>query len=238
MLNVLLILLLSVSHADFKITQNLTELQRKLVLKTLGLGTMSKNLSAPTALGSDNGVEIGIMTEIINTYKIKDLISNSQAERTLFYPKILIGKGLFDRTDIYLNFIPYTATLGLSEFGGMLRFNFYHVKDDPFVASIILHGNSANFNNQLTNRNVGTDINLGMDWGSFAIFSGVGWATSSGKFIGGTVGVTDTGFDESANVNSVHFSIATQVRYSVFNAALSLDHYVEPVYSLKLGFIF
>jgi hypothetical protein len=234
----ILCLFISFSHADFIIAPNLTQLQRKLLLKTLGLGTVSKNLTSPRPLGSDSGIELAISTEIINTKQIEPVITNSQAENTLFYPKILIGKGLYESADLFFHFIPYTATLGISEFGGMVRVSLYKSTTNPFVASWNVHANSANFNNQLTTRNVGTDISLGLDWGSFAVFAGGGWATSSGKFVGGAQGITDTGFAETESVNSERYSIGMLYKYDIYDVALSLDHYVEPVYSVKLGVIF
>lgn len=238
MISALLSLFIVFSHADFKISQNLTDLQRKLVLKTLGLGTMSKNMSTPHSLGSNRGVEIGIATEIISIDRIRGLVDNSQAADTLYYPKILIGKGIYDYTDIFFHFIPYTATLGVSEFGGMIRLNVVRSEKSPFVVSLIGHANSANFNNQLTSRNVGADLSLGMDWKMFSIFTGIGYATSSGRFVGGPQGITDSGFTETETANSMHFAVGTLVRYGIFNASLSLDHYVEPVYTIKVGVLF
>jgi len=238
MLATLLSLFITFSHADFTISPHLTELQRRLVMKTLGLGMLNKNLTSPAPLGDDNGVEIAIASEIINLRQVSGLVNNSQGRDTLLYPKILIGKGLYDRADIFFHFIPYTASLGVSEFGGMLRINLYHSKDNPFVATWILHGNSANFNNQLTSRNVGSDVSVGFDWQSWAIFVGGGWATSSGKFVGGTNGLTDTGLPETESVNSARFSVGALYRYDIYDIALSLDHYEEPVYSVKLGVTF
>lgn len=238
MLTAIVSLLIAVSNAEFGLVQNLNKAQRIEVLKTLGMGTQSKNMFTPRPLGTDSGIELAIMTEIINTKEIKNLIRNSQAEDTLFYPKILIGKGLYNRADIFFHFIPYTATLGLSEFGGILRVHVYNSDASPFASSVIIHANSANFNNQLVSRNVGTDATMGFEWKHFALSTSLGWATSSGKFVGGSQGVTDSLFDENETINSFHIGVGGLFRYDAFNIALSFDHYEQPVYSIKFGLIF
>lgn len=229
--------------AEFNLTPGLDDAERKLALKTLGLGSMTKNLTTPAPLGTDSGLEVSIAAELIDTSKISTLLTKERD--TLIYPRIMIGKGLYDKTDLFFHFIPYTATLGLSEFGGLLRHAVYRTDDSPLIASLVLHANSANFNNQLTSRNIGADLYLGMAWKHVSVFSGFGWARSAGKFVGGrdSLGgisagsITDSGNDETAAAQSAHFALGTQLQYSALILTLGLDHYIEPVYSVKLGIL-
>jgi len=237
MISALLALFISVSHAEFNLSQGLTQSQRELVLKTLGLGTLSKNLFTPQPLGTEGGLELAFMTEMISTKEIENFVDNSQSDDTLFYPKLIIGKGLFSRTDIFVHFIPYTATLGLSEFGGMLRYNLLGSETSKLLGSIIVHANSANFNNQLTSRNIGADITVGTNTKTVAGFLGLGWASSAGRFVGGALGTTDTLRDEVERINSMHYSVGALYRYRGFNFSLSYDLYEEAVYTAKIGFL-
>lgn len=236
---VVLILLFSQSAvAEFGLASGLNATDRQKILKVLGLGASGKNVSIPTGLGTNNGLELSLANEFINTETISQFIIDSESRSTLYYPKISVGKGLYERTDLFVHFIPYTATLGLSEFGGTLRFNFYKDTNSILSASAVIHLNSANFNNQLTTRGLAGDISLGMNFNYFSVFTSVGMARSKGTFIGGTQGTTDSLSDETLSVSDMHFSAGALARYDIYFIAAALDHYTRPVYSLKIGCYF
>jgi hypothetical protein len=234
----LTILLSSHAHAGFAFNPNLDKSDRKLIIETLGLGILTKNLSQPRSLGTDSGLEIGIITEIINTRRIKPLLTDSRNSDVLYYPKLIIGKGLYDCVDLFFHFIPFTSTLGVSEFGGMLRYNFIQSPDSLFVASALLHANSANFNNQLITGNFGADFSFGLAWENYSISTGLGWGKTNGTFSGGTAGVTDSLNEESESAQSRHISVGATVKKDIYTFALSVDHYREIVYAIKLGLLF
>jgi hypothetical protein len=224
--------------AEFGFNANLAKGDRVLILRTLGLGTLSKNLSQPRPLGTNSGVEIGVITEMINTKEIKPFLIDSRNSDVLYYPKLLVGKGLYERVDFFFHFIPFTSTLGVSEFGGMLRYNFFQT-NSPFLASALIHANSANFNNQLTTRNVGADLSLGLAWDGFSVFTGFGWGRSKGTFVGGTTGgITDSLNSETEVAQSSHISLGASVKSDIYTFAFSVDHYVDYVYAVKFGVLF
>lgn len=238
MLNLIstLLLLTSPTHAEFNLQTSLAEPDRRSVLRTLGLGTLSKSISQPQALGTDSGVEFSLSTEIISTSDISEFIADPDSQQRILYPKINLGKGIFDRLDLFFHFIPYTKTLGLSEFGGFVRYHYFKDNQSPLTSSLIVHANSSNFNNQLISRNTGADLSLGLHWQHFAVSSNFGWATSTGRFTGGTSGVTDTNNNEKATVDSFHFSIGGHWNYDGYLFSAALDHYTSPVYSVKIGY--
>lgn len=224
------------SNAEFNLATGLTQGQRTEVLKVLGLGSSSKNISTLRPLGTDSGLEVAIAFEFINTDTINQYIADEESKNILNYPKIIIGKGIYDSTDLFFHFIPYTATFGISEFGSLLRYSFYH--SSSFVLTGLIHANSANFNNQLVSRNLGTDLMIGLNQGCISVFTTIGWAGSSGRFVGGTQGVTDTLARETEDVQSLHTALGSTLRWSLYSLTLSVDHYVEPVYTIKLSAIF
>lgn len=223
------------SHAEFGLTNYLNKSQRESVLKVLGLGSSSKNISTPKGLGTDHGLEISIANEFINTESISQLLDGNRSKNNLYYPKIYVGKGIYERSDIFIHFIPYTATLGLSEFGGSFRFHFLNAEDSLFTLSSVFGINSANFNNELVVRTFNADLAVGLNWKSFALFSSAGIAEAKGQFIGGTVGATDSLVDETENVSNFHFSVGGLARYKVYFVSLALDRYTESVYTIKVG---
>jgi hypothetical protein len=234
----LLLFCIRFSNAEFNLESGLTTQNRIDVLKVLGLGSSSKNISTLKPLGVDSGVEIGIAFEFIDTSAINNFIADEQTENILYYPKILIGKGIYERVDLFFHFIPYTATFGLSEFGTLLRLNFYQNEAKSIYSSVILHANSANFNNQLVSRNLGTDLMLGYRQSAFSVFTTLGWAGAYGKFVGGTDGITASLIAESEAVNALHKALGVTYEGYLWNATLSYDHYEQPVYSAKVSFAF
>ncbi|MCC6137449.1 MAG: hypothetical protein IT287_02370 [Bdellovibrionaceae bacterium] len=230
--------MLSVSplaSAEFSLSSNLTQNNREQILKILGLGTSGKNISIPMGLGTDHGLEISLANEFINTEKISQFITDERSQNTLYYPKISIGKGIYSRTDLFIHFIPYTATLGLSEFGGTIRYNFFKPSDSIISMSAVLNLNSSNFNNQITTRALSGDLSIGMNWKYFSLFSSIGHVKSTGTFTGGSQGTTDTSFNETESVSNFHYSVGALTRYKIYFVSAALDHYTEPVYSLKIG---
>lgn len=165
-------------------------------------------------------------------------LTDEEWQNTLYYPKISIGKGLNEHTDLFIHFTPYTATLGLTEFGGSVRVRLFQQTDSPFSISAILNMGSVNFNNQITARGLSGDVSFGMRWDRISIFSSIGMAQSRGTFYGGTQGITDSLLNETESVSSMHFSVGTLARYKIYFLSAALDHYTQPVYSLKLGFYF
>ena len=230
--------LISFSQAEFNLAPGLNTRDRIEVLKVLGLGSSSKNLSTLKPLGRDSGIEVGIAFEFIDTNPIKHLIDDEQTKSILYYPKIIIGKGIYDRMDLFFHFIPYTATFGLSEFGSLVRLNFYQNEAKKFYATALMHANSANFNNQLVSRNLGVDVMLGYQLSDFSIFTTLGWAGAYGKFVGGTNGITDSQVSETEDAHSLHSALGVTYEWAQWNATISFDHYVQPIYSAKISFAF
>ena len=231
-----LITAFQMSQAEFRLTNNLNAADRTQLVKTLGLSTSSKNLTSVKPLGSDSGLEVSFIMEMMDIDNVSQYITSPGDNNFLYYPKILIGKGLFERADIFFHFIPYTESLGLSEVGAMFRYNFFRSSQNLFYSSLLLHGSSANFNNQLTTRNIGGDLLMGLDWESFALFSGIGHARSVGKFNGGTFGVTDSMNNQQESTATLHVSLGGVFRYSIMSLTLSYDRYDEEVYTAKFGF--
>lgn len=223
------------SQAEFGLIQNLNKQQRGAVLKILGLGSAGKNVSSPQALGSDHGLEISIANEFINTESISQYLDGDRSKNTLYYPKIYIGKGIYEYTDLFIHFIPYTATLGLSEFGGTLRLHILNTNTSLISVSTVFGVNSANFNNELTLRTTNADLAFGLNWTSYALFSSIGFAEVKGKFIGGTLGTTDSLVDETEQTSHLHFSLGALARYDIYFVSVALDRYSDSVYTVKMG---
>ncbi len=232
----LLILIPSLSWATIDIPQNLTKSDREESLRILGFGTSNKVLSDPYPLGGYSGLEFGISVSSVPTDELKNLGSKlGAAQSDVSYSSISIGKGLYNNVDVFINITPYLQTIQMSQFGGQLRWSFYQADNLPLSLSLLLSGNSSNIGNQLSVRTIGADVVGAINVNRVALFSGLGSVTSSGDFLGGPRGITDSGYQESESVTGLHILLGVNVRLTDFFISAEVDHYRDTVFSGKLG---
>lgn len=235
----LMLLALFSTHAGaaILIPNNLTTSDRVEALKIIGMGTSSKLLSDPYPLGGYEGLEMGLSIESLPTDELGRLGSRLTApQQDVAYPKLTIGKGLYNNIDVFLQFTPYTRQDELSQFGGILRWGFYQAQFQPMSASILLHMNNGNVGNVLTTRTYGVDLVGGMNVTNVALYAGLGFIESTGTFAGGAAGVTASGFIESESVSGYHTVYGANIRILERGfLALQIDRYSVPVFSGKLG---
>ncbi len=231
-----IILISRFAIAGVEIPNGMTSSDRQEAVRILGFGTSSKILSDPYPLGGFQGFEVGLAVENLpaeDLGRLGNTVSNPQKDVT--YPKISIGKGLYENVDAFVNFIPYTQKLDQTQYGGIVRWGFYQAKYLPLTLSTMAHFNNANLNNQITTRTVGMDLIGGINADSVALYIGIGPIQSRGRFIGGGSSVTDTGQLEMETVNGIHTMIGANVRLSSLFIAMQIDRYENTTYSGKVG---
>ncbi|MEK7355008.1 MAG: hypothetical protein AAB250_01065, partial [Bdellovibrionota bacterium] len=139
------------ASAAILIPANLSASDRVEALKIIGMGTSAKLLSDPYPLGGYDGLEMGLSIESLPTDDLGRLGNRLTApQQDVAYPKLTIGKGVYNNIDIFIQFTPYTRQDELSQFGGIMRWGFYQAQFQPLSASILLHMNNGNVGNVLT----------------------------------------------------------------------------------------
>lgn len=229
-----------------EIPRSLTASDRTEVVKMLGMNTSSKLLTNPYPLGGYSGFEVGVAVEIINIEDLKRLGAKlNNDERELRYPKLSIGKGLYNDIDMFFHFIPSAPGLKVSEYGGLLRWSFFQAKFVPINLSWNVHGSHIDINDSFESQTVGTGLISGINVQNFSIYFGLGYLESNGKFMGGNTGqgvvdTTDPGYiastgTASSKAKQFHSQVGVTVHFSDYFLATQIDRYQDPVYSLKLG---
>ncbi len=222
--------------AVINIPKNLTRADREESLRVLGFGTSTKILSDPYPLGGYSGLEFGISISDVPVEQLKSLGNKlGSGQSDISYTGLSIGKGLYNNIDIFLNATPYLQSSQISQFGGQLRWSFYQAESLPLSLSALVHANSSNIGNQISERTIGADLIGGLNVNSVALFAGLGQITSSGEFIGGGRGLTDSGFEESESVTGFHYLLGINVKLTDFFISAEVDQYSQPIYSAKLG---
>jgi hypothetical protein len=218
--------------------------ERQTALKILGLGMSTKFLSNPYPLGGYSGFEFGVSIETLSAEDLSSSISVPAGEekpapqKEISYPKISIGKGLYNNVDIFWQFIPYNQNTELSQHGGILKWSFYQADFLPLSLSAMVHANSTNISNKIVTRTVGADVIMGMNVNSFALYFGGGPIKSKGHFVAAVTNssVNDTeNSEQTESVSAFHTVVGANLRIASTFLAVEIDRYVDPVYSAKLG---
>lgn len=248
MLAILVTLLISILPVanTLEIPRGLTSADRTEVTKMLGMNTSSKLLTNPYPLGGYSGFEAGLSVEVINIEDLKRLgLKTTNDEREFRYPKISVGKGLYNDVDLFFNFVPPTPGVKLSQYGGLVRWSFFQAKFVPINISWNIHASQININDSFTSLTAGTNLVSGINVQNFSIYFGVGFLESRATFMGGTadqgvVNPADPDFDHgtytaASKARQFHSQVGVTVHFSDYFLAAQIDRYQDPVYSMKLG---
>lgn len=221
--------------ANLQIPKNLSIDDRHRITELLGLSTSSKILGNPYPLGGYAGIEVGYEYQVISTSEISQLGNKASETSEIGLNQLTLGKGLYNNVDLYLEFTPFSQSVNVTGYGGQLRWGFYQAEYLPAHLSMILYGNSTNFQNIVTFNTQGADLVAGFTVQDVTLYTGLGWVRSIGNFMGGANGVTDNGSSSQEDVSSTHYLAGMNVKYSQMFFALELDRYTDANYAAKLG---
>lgn len=222
-----------------RIPKNLDQKDRETATKILGWGTASKLLADPFPLGGYSGLELGVSFISVPVDDLSRLGSKNVGPQDDFtFPKISVGKGLYNNIDSWVHFIPYSESTGLSEYGGIFRWCFIEAKFFPGTFSLVAHGNAANITNTFSSQTAGADLITGINIGRIGFYLGGGRIYSTARFIGGVTGVTDTLKDETVSVEGFHSVLGASLKLQNLFAVVQIDLYTLPIFSTKFGFRF
>ena len=222
----------------FELPSGLQSDEQRRVLDAVGLGATSKFLSNAYPLGGYSGFETSLTLEAIDTKDIATFGNTTRQTSTVYLPSITIGKGIFNNSDIFIHFVPPRKNQDITRYGASFRWGFYQALFLPLNFSAVFHTGLINIGNDVSATNLGADIIMGMHLAQFNFVLGGGWANSSGRFTGGTNGVTASLNTETQKVESSHFMFGATYNFEPFFMGFAIDRYQDVVYSLKSGFLF
>ncbi|MCB0421177.1 MAG: hypothetical protein KDD61_09275 [Bdellovibrionales bacterium] len=229
---------------SLEIPTGLQKADLEKVIRILGLPTSTKLVSDPYPLGGYDGLELGLSLEIVRTTDLGHLGNKTSTQREFQFPRLSVGKGLYNDVDLFFHFIPYSKESQVSEFGGLIRWTFYKGNYLPISWSLMAHGNSLNVADRFINETYGVEMLIGLNAEDFSIYFGGGQLSSTGKFVRAVLDETDTTFnliatDNSRNASVYQLHTFVGINFALYESlfiALQVDRYDEPVYSAKIGF--
>lgn len=237
------------------IPRRLSRADRDAVIHMLGFGTAQKYLTNPYPLGGYPGLEVGVSYETINIEDLSKLgcaVSGGSCpdpgnptQSDFRYPRLSLGKGIYNDVDIFLDFLPPLPGTRITAFGGFFRWGFYQGEIVPFNLAATVHATRISIQDQITNQTYGFDLMIGLNINNFSIYFGSGMGYAEAKFTGGDsgYGVIDPA-DPNLNINTNTLTQQARSQHTVFGAtfhfsdyfiAAQMDRYRDPVYSAKFG---
>jgi hypothetical protein len=226
------------AFAGLEIPHGLNSADRKKATEILGLSSATKVLGNPYPLGGFSGVEIGYSKEIIPTSEIGRLGSRAESKSETSYQVLTLGKGLYNNIDVFVQMTPQTQDESIWGFGGQLRWGFYQAQYMPIHLSLMTYANSMTFNNQIQTLTEGSDLVAGFSVEDVTLFTGVGFVSSTGTFIGGASGVSASGDTTQEQVSDAHYVAGVNLRLQSAFLAMEIDRYTQAIYSAKIGMRF
>lgn len=251
-----LLILLSAFSAAESFAIEIPKLNRSdlsSAVNILGFNTSARLLSNPFPLGGYTGFEMGYSYEIINTQDLSSLGTGTATRQNDFnFSRISIGKGLYNNIDLYVHFVPFSKSSQISEYGGVIKWNFYQAAFVPFSLSTLLHGSSINIQDSFVNKSLGADLLAGINVDNFALYFGAGVVQAESDFMDSILNYctspgTPVGCDANlpmgshispyeTNEKSSHSFVGINVQFMELFFAAQIDRYEDPVYSLKIGY--
>ncbi len=223
---------LTVVHAAIALPTGLNNSERQEITRILGWGTSSKLLTDPYSLGGYVGFEVGLAYESIAVDQISRMgVSKVPEQERFSFPKITIGKGLYNNIDTFLHFIPFNESTGLSEYGGLIKWMAYEMSTLPASFSLVLHANSANAGNVFVSQSYGLNLVSGLSFDDFSFYFGGGSINSTGRFLS----LSSTESETSVTVSGFHTILGLVYHLGPFFTAMQIDQYNDSVWSFKLG---
>lgn len=227
--------------AAIQMPEGLSKADREEALRIVGYGTAARLLTDPYPLGGYLGIELGLSIENLPTEDLSRLGDRRQSPQAdTSYPRISIGKGLFNQVDVFFHFIPYNQKNELSLYGGFVRWSFFRSARIPTSLSMVAHISTSNISNKLTTRSFGTDLVAGLNVGQVSVFMSAGRIQATGNFLGGGSGITDgAGLLETESISNMHYAAGLIIHSGSdgmpFFVALQIDRYNVPMYSGRIG---
>jgi hypothetical protein len=222
------------ARAAISIPTGLSDAEQHLVLQILGFGTAFRPVDNPYPLGGYSGFEAGISLEDVPTADIGYFGSGGgkTVDRTMVFPRLTIGKGIYDSFDLFFSFLPYNENTGVGTYGGALRWTFFQATFVPASFSLLVSANNTNVNNLFISQTEGADIISGVDVDPFSFYLGAGTLFGQGQF---DASLTTQGNRTDISGRSFHTILGVNFAVNEVFSALEIDTYSATTVSFKLG---
>lgn len=224
----------------FTLPRGMSSDDRKVTMQILGFGTTTKFSSNPFPLGGWSGVEISVNQEFVPVEKLRDLGANPGTKGNLTYTQLSLGKGFYKDFDGFVSFTLPRQQSEAQNYSGLLRWAFYDLDAQRYLATAAVHGQGLNVANLFTSESFGYDLILSRVDSWWSIYAGAGWVQVKTRFIGNPAnineGLTANGQTVIESEDHARTFVGLQTRYQNYFAVAEIQRVYENAYSLKIGY--
>lgn len=232
---IVVLMLISFSSYAGLVSGNLSDTDRKDVVRTLGYGSSLKTLGDPYPLGGFSGFELGIAVESIPTEDFTNYGDGTAGGKLLTYPVVSLGKGLYENVDLFVHFSMFGPENRVGVYGGLVRWGFFESDTLPLTLSLSLQSASNNFDNQITGEVFSAIFNLGLNFEESALYMGVGKVNAKADFV---KELTDSAIAESSSAEDLQFKLGGVYYFRPYFLSLEFNRYVVSHFSARVGLRF
>jgi len=224
----------------FQVPKNLSESDRKKMVREFGIPSSSKLLTNPFPLGGYSGIEIAASYTLINIEKINLLGDESPENKDrIALMELNFGKGIYNDVDIFFSFAPFNFDDQIQTYGGLIRWSFYQAKFFPLNLSVSMGGHFIRANDLFVNETFSFQLTSGINVDNLSFYFGAGQAMAEGTFMGGPNGVLGNAIDEiNENQTIGQLFIGTHIEMDSLFIAAQMDKYSDVFFSGKIGYRF
>ena len=223
------------AHAGIDFPESMGKTDRREATRILAFGTSNKLLTDPYPLGGFTGLEVSISYESVPIEDISRLGAETEDQSTLVYPKITIGKGLYNNLDAFVHLVPPNDSANISQYGGLLKWGFYQATFLPASFSLSVFGNDTNIKNLFFSSSGGFNLTTGITLSNISVYFGGGNIYTSARFAGGASNITSSGNQEDENIDSFYHFFGGTLQIEPVFVAVEMTQYSQSVISGKLG---
>jgi len=214
------------------IPTDLSDGEQQSILQILGFGTSFRPVDNPYPMGGYAGFELGLAVESVPTEDIGYYGSKAAVDRDVVYPRVTVGKGIFDSVDLFFSFLPLSENEGVGIYSGALRWGFFQATFVPAVFSVLFSATNTNVNTVFVSQTEGADLVAGVNVDPFSFYVGAGYLYGQGQF---DSSLTIDGTQTNQISQTMHTMIGVNLAISEMFASLEIDTYTTTTASLKIG---
>jgi hypothetical protein len=222
------------SFANLTVASPLNQSQLLSVTESVGLPLATSYTENLFPLGGYSGIRIGLSHKEISNNQLRQSYPETSNIPDLKLTEFHFSKGLYSNVDFYISFIPLGGNGNLSSFAGGIKWGFLELDSKPIQFLVSLSGRSTNWTNQVTFLNQTFDVIGQYSINQFYGYLGIGSAFVRSQFIGGSHGITLSGFNETLEKSRGRPLIGGGWQTQKWGVGLELTQFLQTTMTLKV----
>lgn len=224
------------SIAQVRFVQSLSENEQLAVVQAIGLNAYQGFGEDLTPLGGYSGFYLhgSIRSQPLN--RLRSFSNNLSSQNDLNYLDLGFSKGLYYNLDIQFSFIPKFQATNLTGFGGGIRWTWLDLTTNNLYGIISASGRITHLESRISFITQSLDLLLQKNWNQFYAYSGIGFLSSTGQFVGGNEGLTLSGNNENQGAQANRLILGFGFKQNHYSLGIDIGTLNELNFLIKSSF--